>query len=1209
MSRSKNHTTLIPIQYIIFIILTVCISSYAQDIESPSQPEGHQPYDITTTSFSISWDPAFDNVGVVQYSVYTFSQNGWNNYQRTTATTISYDELSPAVYHVQVYAHDAAGNQSPEPDSYAIRIGADDGQEQRSYFFGHSLVSHTLGAHSSTSNIPYWLGRLATAGGKKWATDGQFGQPSYHRIPPHPQFSFDSIPSAWNQTFGHSDYTSVILTHPNFTQGQPVTTVYDGETPTESTIKILNYTRSQEPNVAFYIYENWPEGFPQYPPTASDMVTYHAHTRGAFHDWWVDLQDLVNAEVNGAPVLMIPVGPIISGLFQTIPALNTIPLTDIYEDDAPHGMPGLYFLAALIHYSALFEEPIPESYIAPNLIPQQIIDHYSSIRTYIWNELTAFNHPDGTSRVFPSPQEPLSSVESSSQSSSSLLIESSQENPPLSSSSSYTEIPLSSSSSYTQVPFSSSDLLISSSSVPSREPPTATQSTYSIGMNTGGTIDWNGDKPFADIIKTARMYQAQVPETGNSTENDSNGWPLSDFQVLVFDGQKQIHGTYAVRFEGVGELGSWGSDIGPHTYDPTTNITSTTLTITNPDTETLIIAITNTQDGVKNLKMMRPVSPGSSESHRFDEDFSREYIERLAPYSTIRFMGWTNTNGSNDSLWEQTVPWNYASQHVEHYYSAWESIIKLANATKKDAWICVPHKVTDQYMRNLAILFRDGSTSVEPLNSTSKLYVEYSNEVWNWGGWFPQTQWVYDQAQTFGHPLDFDGESDPSSLLYRYKAMRSVTMSTIFREVFGDDRMMSQIRPVICWQKGWIDLVSRTLLFVDRYYGGKDSRSEWTDVHTVNYYFFGGSSSAYWSHREDHLPTNETIWNDGEWNEVHFAENLFAEAAWAHGFGLEFLAYEGDNHPHFTDDEELYRSIHWDERMYEESYNHVQAFAQVGGSMFAFLALNNEGPVVWGAYNRETGLAGSPQYRAVLDLAAETVPEPTFGPMAPVTIPGFAFDMHTIESPNPDGTGAFTVIANEAGYSVGYLFRTPSYGECTLSLNLSSSAPATFILDVQGNTFFSGSLLGDGEATVSIPNTFICKETTIHGIRVAATEGSVTIESVTIGFEAQDKPMEQSSSDYVSSEMSSSSCDDTSPLSSSMMQSSDATASLTIRSNDQWSQIISPSQQLSIPSNAQRVDVYTLFGQKIGEYDRAHLTNNSLHLVSDNRILYVKYIR
>ncbi|MGL1937417.1 MAG: fibronectin type III domain-containing protein, partial [Fibrobacterales bacterium] len=184
MSRSKKRTTLLPIPFIVLIVLALCISSYAQDTESPSQPDGIQSYDITTSSFSISWDPARDNVGVVEYSLYAFSNNEWNNFQHTTERTMSYSTLPPGSYHVQIYAHDAAGNQSTEPDSYTIRIGNPDVAEHRSYFFGHSLVSHTLGSHPSTSNIPYWLGKLATAGGKKWTTDGQFGQPSYHKIPP-----------------------------------------------------------------------------------------------------------------------------------------------------------------------------------------------------------------------------------------------------------------------------------------------------------------------------------------------------------------------------------------------------------------------------------------------------------------------------------------------------------------------------------------------------------------------------------------------------------------------------------------------------------------------------------------------------------------------------------------------------------------------------------------------------------------------------------------------------------------------------------------------------------------------------------------------------------------------------------------------------------------------------------------------------------------
>ena len=73
----------------------------------------------------------------------------------------------------------------------------------------------------------------------------------------------------------------------------------------------------------------------------------------------------------------------------------------------------------------------------------------------------------------------------------------------------------------------------------------------------------------------------------------------------------------------------------------------------------------------------------------------------------------------------------------------WEHLILLANLTKKDAWINIPAKATDAYVRNVANMFKYGSDGVNPYTTTQKnpiypplapglhVYVEYSNEVWN----------------------------------------------------------------------------------------------------------------------------------------------------------------------------------------------------------------------------------------------------------------------------------------------------------------------------------------------------------------------------------------------------------------------------------------------------------------------------------------------
>ncbi len=71
-------------------------------------------------------------------------------------------------------------------------------------------------------------------------------------------------------------------------------------------------------------------------------------------------------------------------LIFTIPELQSIPATDIYEDTGPHRSPPLYFLAALVYYSALYKEPIPleytvpESMVSSSSVALSVAEQYSS---------------------------------------------------------------------------------------------------------------------------------------------------------------------------------------------------------------------------------------------------------------------------------------------------------------------------------------------------------------------------------------------------------------------------------------------------------------------------------------------------------------------------------------------------------------------------------------------------------------------------------------------------------------------------------------------------------------------------------------------------------------------------------------------------------------------------------------------------------------
>jgi hypothetical protein len=82
------------------------------------------------------------------------------------------------------------------------------------------------------------------------------------------------------------------------------------------------------------------------------------------------------------------------------PDLEAVAATDWYEDGDPHGEAVIYFLTALIHYSALYQVQPPLDFEIPATFPDAISNLYPEIIDYIWSELEAFNDEEGNSRVF-----------------------------------------------------------------------------------------------------------------------------------------------------------------------------------------------------------------------------------------------------------------------------------------------------------------------------------------------------------------------------------------------------------------------------------------------------------------------------------------------------------------------------------------------------------------------------------------------------------------------------------------------------------------------------------------------------------------------------------------------------------------------------------------------------------------------------------------
>ena len=229
-------------------------------------------------------------------------------------------------------------------------------------------------------------------------------------LPPFSQWGFDIVPNPWDsdtQTFAEADFTTVMLTAGNFVQYKPPTEPYDGDnpqnlSPVAATTIIVDWVREQEPGVRVIIYENWPDmggTIASFPPTAAELEAYHATTRGSFHAWWLAYQDAVMAARPEAEVRMIPVGPAIARVLTETP-LSGIPTLELYEDDAPHGRPTLYFLASLVTYMGSYGVPAPGSFEIPPLVHPLVAEHYDEVVAVIWDELVGFTDDRGVSRVW-----------------------------------------------------------------------------------------------------------------------------------------------------------------------------------------------------------------------------------------------------------------------------------------------------------------------------------------------------------------------------------------------------------------------------------------------------------------------------------------------------------------------------------------------------------------------------------------------------------------------------------------------------------------------------------------------------------------------------------------------------------------------------------------------------------------------------------------
>jgi hypothetical protein len=476
-----------------------------------------------------------------------------------------------------------------------------------------------------------------------------------------------------------------------------------------------------------------------------------------------------------------------------------------------------------------------------------------------------------------------------------------------------------------------------------------------LGINVDSPNDYSGTRMFADAIKQSREWRK--PNTQNPAATDSNGWPLEDVDITVWQGITRMNGTYRLSFVGQADarVGCCSGSVQNKVYSASTNTTTADVVYPATDGNGLFLVFSNTKrtassptgTGITNVKLMRPVTEGGATSYPPTTLFTTPYKDSLRRFKVLRFMDFLATNSNQQQRWsDRLTPTQYSMNQTAPGYGwqgkggAYEYAIALCNELNTDCWLTVPAQADDDYVRQLAVLIK------AQLKPSLKLYLEYSNELWNFAPAFGQSNQNLALAKaevaTGQSSLNFDGSTNAGDWGWRRVAKRGAEISLIFRQTFGDDAMMKRVRPLLMSQLGFTNgPLFQAVYFLQNYY---NNPAQVAVPKPPKYYFYGLGGSGYYSPKNPTSPN--AVFADLS-NTIDWTKSLQQDADYAAAFGLKRIAYEGGpslEGGSITDPTRpTYRN---DPRMKAAMVQAHDNWSANGGDLLTYFTLTGESP--WG---------------------------------------------------------------------------------------------------------------------------------------------------------------------------------------------------------------------------------------------------------------------
>jgi hypothetical protein len=426
------------------------------------------------------------------------------------------------------------------------------------------------------------------------------------------------------------------------------------------------------------------------------------------------------------------------------------------------------------------------------------------------------------------------------------------------------------------------------------------------------TIDIeSGSRPFTNMIYGG-IWQMQntAPwgpgEVVPDSMLDTNGWVKTAPAGYVIRRGLSVPlagGDFICRYQGNGTLDVSG---------PVSNVAKTagatrfTIAPTYPNPQPVNLGFTvDPSNYIRNIDCREVSAPTT-------EIIAPEYIAATDGFKVIRFMKWQPATEGN---WP--VTWATRNKPGDGDFSKKDGVpveylVEAANRINADPWVTIPWNADNDYITRFATYVRDN------MAPGHQVYVEVSNEVWNWG--YPVATQANNEAKAEGLRSAEDGVS-PGGVGERYSEKTRQVMQ-IWSSVFaGQMNRLVRVYAFQHVQPYWSDKLlayQNTYQYVDAlatapYFGYDVTASQTLDQAMA-------SIAAQVSESVNFGTQQKTI---------------------AKKYGLRYLTYEAGQHVVLPNNLALLKQIQRDPRMYDAYKLFLSNWQSGMGDVLTMFALNS----------------------------------------------------------------------------------------------------------------------------------------------------------------------------------------------------------------------------------------------------------------------------